>query len=111
MSIERPPIPTEERKPAWRLACLAYRAKRREGAQRSGSTWRGRELAAVVSLPSDRLSLLKMAKDYDRRRRLRKRDRESKKRPNLPPVVLGATAQPLSPLRVARFRVPDRGSV
>jgi hypothetical protein len=32
MSIERPPIPTEERKPAWRLACLAYRAKRRVGA-------------------------------------------------------------------------------
>jgi len=28
---ERPPIPTEERKPAWRLAGLAYRAKRREG--------------------------------------------------------------------------------
>ena len=32
MSVERPPIPTEQRKPAWRLACLAYRAKRREGA-------------------------------------------------------------------------------
>jgi hypothetical protein len=32
MSVERPPIPTEERKPAWRLACLAYRAKGREGA-------------------------------------------------------------------------------
>jgi hypothetical protein len=32
MSVERPPIPTDERKPAWRLACLAYRAKRREGA-------------------------------------------------------------------------------
>jgi hypothetical protein len=27
--MSRPPIPTEERKPAW---CLAYRAKRREGA-------------------------------------------------------------------------------
>ena len=25
MTIERPPIPTEERKPAWRRACLAYR--------------------------------------------------------------------------------------
>jgi hypothetical protein len=32
MSVERPPIPTEKRKPAWRLACLAYRAKRRAGA-------------------------------------------------------------------------------
>jgi hypothetical protein len=32
MSVDRPPIPTEERKPAWRLACLAYRARRREGA-------------------------------------------------------------------------------
>src|SRR5689334_5648852 len=27
-----PPIRTEERKPAWYLACLAYRAKRSEGA-------------------------------------------------------------------------------
>jgi hypothetical protein len=26
-----PTKPTEQRKPAWRLACLAYRAKRREG--------------------------------------------------------------------------------
>jgi hypothetical protein len=32
MTIERPPIPTDERKPAWRLACLAYRDKRRAGA-------------------------------------------------------------------------------
>jgi len=32
MSGPRPPISTEERKPAWRLACLAYRAKRRDGA-------------------------------------------------------------------------------
>jgi hypothetical protein len=32
MSVERPPIPTEERKPAWRAACLSYRAKRSEGA-------------------------------------------------------------------------------
>ena len=32
MMSERPPIPTEEREPAWRLACLAYRAMRREGA-------------------------------------------------------------------------------
>jgi hypothetical protein len=28
---ERPPIPTEERKPAWRRACLAYREMRRAG--------------------------------------------------------------------------------
>jgi hypothetical protein len=30
---ERAPIPTEERKPAWRAACLAYRDKRRAGAR------------------------------------------------------------------------------
>jgi hypothetical protein len=29
---ERPPIPTEKRKPACRLACLTYHARRREGA-------------------------------------------------------------------------------
>jgi hypothetical protein len=28
----RPPIPTPERTPAWRAACLAYREKRRAGA-------------------------------------------------------------------------------
>ena len=32
MSVERPPIPTEDRKPAWRRACLAYREWRRAGA-------------------------------------------------------------------------------
>jgi hypothetical protein len=32
MSVDRPPIPTADRKPAWRGACLAYREKRREGA-------------------------------------------------------------------------------
>src|SRR5262245_54265948 len=32
MTVERPPAPTEEHKPARRLACLAYRAKRRQGA-------------------------------------------------------------------------------
>jgi hypothetical protein len=32
MSVERPPIPTDERKPARRLACLAYRERRRAGA-------------------------------------------------------------------------------
>jgi len=31
-TIERPPMPTEERKPAWRAACLAYREKSRAGA-------------------------------------------------------------------------------
>jgi hypothetical protein len=31
-TIERPPIPTEERKAAWRAACLAYREQRRAGA-------------------------------------------------------------------------------
>jgi hypothetical protein len=28
MTVEHPPIPTEERKPAWRRACLAYREMR-----------------------------------------------------------------------------------
>jgi hypothetical protein len=32
MSVERHQSLTEERKPAWYLACLAYRAKRSEGA-------------------------------------------------------------------------------
>ena len=29
--MERPPLRTEDRKPAWRAACLAYREKRRAG--------------------------------------------------------------------------------
>jgi hypothetical protein len=32
MSVERPPTPTEERLPAWRRACLAYREMRQAGA-------------------------------------------------------------------------------
>jgi hypothetical protein len=32
MYVDRPPIPTEDRLPAWRAACLSYRAKRSEGA-------------------------------------------------------------------------------
>jgi len=32
MSVERPPMPTEERRPAWRRACLAYREMRQAGA-------------------------------------------------------------------------------
>ena len=47
MSDERPPIPTEQRKPAWRLACLAYRAKRREG-----SSHRDAHEAAVAAVRS-----------------------------------------------------------
>jgi hypothetical protein len=31
MPVERPPVPTEERKPAWRRACLAYREIRDAG--------------------------------------------------------------------------------
>jgi hypothetical protein len=31
MSIERPPTPTEDRLPAWRRACLAYREIREAG--------------------------------------------------------------------------------
>jgi hypothetical protein len=30
--FDRAPVPTPERKPAWRAACLAYREKRRAGA-------------------------------------------------------------------------------
>jgi hypothetical protein len=29
---KRPPMPTEDRKPAWRAACIAYRDKRRASA-------------------------------------------------------------------------------
>ena len=32
MTVERPPTPTEDRLPAWRLACLAYREMREAGA-------------------------------------------------------------------------------
>jgi hypothetical protein len=32
MTVERPPIPADEGKPASRLACLAYRERRRAGA-------------------------------------------------------------------------------
>jgi len=32
LGAKRPSIPTEERKPAWRRACLAYRAWRQAGA-------------------------------------------------------------------------------
>jgi hypothetical protein len=32
MTIERPPTPTEDRRPAWRRACLAYHQWREAGA-------------------------------------------------------------------------------
>jgi len=32
MTVERPPTPTDDRKPAWRRACLAYREMREAGA-------------------------------------------------------------------------------
>jgi len=32
MTVERPPTPTEDRLPAWRRACLAYREMREAGA-------------------------------------------------------------------------------
>jgi hypothetical protein len=32
MTVERPPLPTDERLPAWRRACLAYREWRQAGA-------------------------------------------------------------------------------
>ena len=32
MSVERPALPTEDRKPVWRRACLAYREMRQAGA-------------------------------------------------------------------------------
>ena len=48
MSAQRPPIPTEERKPAWRRACLAYRETREAG----GSDQQAHEAAveAVLSV-------------------------------------------------------------
>jgi hypothetical protein len=42
---ETAPVPTPERKPAWRAACLAYREKRREGASDHVA-----RLAAVAAL-------------------------------------------------------------
>jgi Caspase domain len=42
--LNRPQMPTEERKPAWSAACLAYREKGREGAQDHEA-----HLAAVLS--------------------------------------------------------------
>jgi hypothetical protein len=32
MSVDRPPIPTEDRLPAWRRACFAYSEMREAGA-------------------------------------------------------------------------------
>ena len=32
MSVDRPPIPTEDRLPAWRRGCLVYREMRQAGA-------------------------------------------------------------------------------
>ena len=50
MTIERPPIPTDDRKPAWRRACLAYREIREAG----GSDQQAHEAAveAVLSVLS-----------------------------------------------------------
>jgi hypothetical protein len=45
--LERPPIPSDERKPASRAACLAYRAKRREGPTEAHEA----AVAAVLPLP------------------------------------------------------------
>jgi hypothetical protein len=42
---ETAPVPTPDRKPAWRAACLAYREKRRAGASHHAA-W----LAAVEAL-------------------------------------------------------------
>ena len=48
MPVERPPIPDEDRKPAWRRACLAYREIRQAG----GSDQEAHEaaVAAVLSV-------------------------------------------------------------
>ena len=52
MSVERPAIPTEERKPAWRRACLAYREKRRAGASdHEGHEAAGAAVQSVLPLP------------------------------------------------------------
>ena len=42
---DRAPVPTPDRKPAWRAACLAYREKRRAGAMHHEA-----HLAAVAAL-------------------------------------------------------------
>jgi hypothetical protein len=47
MTVERPPTPTEERLPAWRRACLAYREIREAG----GSDQQAHE-AAVAAVQS-----------------------------------------------------------
>jgi len=46
MTAERPPIPTEERRPAWRRACLAYREIREAG----GSDQQAHEAAVEAVL-------------------------------------------------------------
>jgi len=51
MAVERPPIPTEERKPGWRRACLAYREIRDAG----GSDQQAHE-AAVEAVQQIRFS-------------------------------------------------------
>src|SRR5262249_30283884 len=45
-TIESPPTPTEDRKPAWRRACLAYREMPPTWCQRSKSTRGGRRSRA-----------------------------------------------------------------
>jgi hypothetical protein len=44
MTVERPPTPTEERLPAWRRACLAYREIRQAG----GSDQQAHEAAVAA---------------------------------------------------------------
>ena len=46
MTVERPPTPTEDRKPAWRRACLAYREIRQAG----GSHQEAHEAAVAAVL-------------------------------------------------------------
>jgi hypothetical protein len=55
---ERAPVPTPERKPAWRAACLAYREQRRAGAT-DHAAWlaAGAALQAVWPLPTKETGL------------------------------------------------------
>jgi putative tryptophan/tyrosine transport system substrate-binding protein len=50
MSIEHPPIPTEDRLPAWRRACLAYGEMRQAGANSDLPVFQPSRLELVLNL-------------------------------------------------------------
>jgi len=58
MTVERPQVPTEERKPAWRRACLAYDAWRQAGASdQEAHDAAVAALQTVLSLPWNEASV------------------------------------------------------